>query len=181
MRLPRPVRAGAAPPGGPGGRRLGADTVAAVPWRPSMPRQPDPADPVARNRELGELLHRYFERCSSGPPQDIAACFTPEAAVYDTNIAPVRGAEAIGRFWVAVRERWGGARWELDTVLAYGDDAACEWTMHGTTPADGRPFVFRGSDHYGFEGELIAEVRQYWTFDPDHPNPGLDGFPYPSD
>jgi ketosteroid isomerase-like protein len=124
------------------------------------------------------LIRRYFEACSSGSSADIAACFTAEAVVYDTNLAPVAGAERAAQFWLAVRRRWGGARWVVDHAVAEGDHAACEWTMSGRAPADGRPFAFRGSDHYRFEGDLIAEVRQYWTFDPARLDTGLVGFPY---
>jgi ketosteroid isomerase-like protein len=127
-----------------------------------------------------ELIRRYFEACSTGSSADIAACFTPDGVVYDTNLAPVKGAEAAGRFWVTVRRRWGGARWVVDHTVAEADDAACEWTMTGQAPGGGRPFAFRGSDHYRFEGDLIAEVRQYWTFDPDRLDTGLRGFPYPT-
>jgi ketosteroid isomerase-like protein len=130
--------------------------------------------------DRGELIRRYFEACSTGSAAVIAGCFTPDAVVYDTNLAPVVGADAAGRFWVAVRERWGGARWQVDRVVAEGDHAACEWTMTGRAAADGRSFAFRGSDHYHFTGDLIAEVRQYWTFDPDRLDTGLVGFAYPS-
>ena len=48
--------------------------------------------------------------------------------------------------------------------------------MHGA--ADGAPFVFRGSEHYRFEGDLIAEIRQYWAFDPNNPGSPLLGYAY---
>jgi ketosteroid isomerase-like protein len=127
------------------------------------------------------LVRRYFQACSTGSAGEIAACFTADATIYDTNLEPVRGADAAGKFWVTVRRRWGGARWTVDGALAQGDDAACEWTMTGVARSDARPFRFRGSDHYRFEGDLIAEVRQYWTFDEAHLDTGLLGFCYPSD
>ena len=52
--------------------------------------------------------------------------------------------------------------------------------MTGIAPGDGRPFAFRGSEHYGFEGDLIAEIRQYWTFDPAILDTGLVDYPYPA-
>jgi len=128
-----------------------------------------------------ELIRRYFHACSSGTAAEISACFTPDGTVYDTNLAPVVGAEAAGRFWVAVRHRWGGARWTVDRTIGEGDHAACEWTMTGRAPLDGRPFAFRGSDHYRFAGDLIAEVRQYWTFDSERLDTALIGYPYPAE
>ena len=52
--------------------------------------------------------------------------------------------------------------------------------MTGTEPASGRAFAFRGSEHYRFEGDdhRIAEIRQYWTFDPDRLDTGLIDYPY---
>ena len=50
------------------------------------------------------------------------------------------------------------------------------WHMKGEA-AQG-PFVFRGSEHYAFDGDLIAEIRQYWTFDRGATATGLQGYPY---
>jgi ketosteroid isomerase-like protein len=126
-------------------------------------------------------MRRYFQSCSSGTAADVAACFTPEATIFDTNFPPVCGAEAVGKFWMLVRRRWGGARWTMDRAVAHGDDAACEWTMAGVMGSDGRTFRFHGSDHYRFDGDLIAEVRQYWTFDATRLDTCLLGFAYEDD
>jgi hypothetical protein len=137
-----------------------------------VPSADDP-DPGA---DRGHLVRRYFEACSSGSADEISACFGTDAVIYDLNLAPVRGARACGVFWVRVRERWGGARWTIDRIIAAGDEAACEWTMTGRHGA--RPVRFRGSDHYHFDGDLISEVRQYWCFDDDRLVGGLIGYPY---
>ena len=100
-----------------------------------------------------ERIEAYFRACSEGTADDIAAHFTPEAVIYDTNLRPVRGSDAIGTMWVTVRERWGGARWLVDSFVGDLDGAAIEWTMEGTDPDRGRPFAFRGSEHYRF-GEI---------------------------
>jgi hypothetical protein len=132
---------------------------------------------VAGGSDRLGLLERYFEACSGGTAEEIAACFTPGAVIFDTNLPPVHGDAACGRFWVKVRSRWGGATWNVDHALAAGDDAACEWTMRGAF--EGQPVTFRGSDHYLFEGDRIAEVRQYWVFDRHARRSGLRDFPYP--
>lgn len=123
-----------------------------------------------------ERVRSYFAACSSGSVEDVAAHFTEDAVIYDTNHPPVRGREAIGTFWSRVRERWSGAVWTVDGGLEDGDAAAIEWSMRGTS--GGGAFVVRGSEHYRFEGELIAEIRQYWTFDPDQPGSELIDFTY---
>jgi ketosteroid isomerase-like protein len=128
-------------------------------------------DPEAR-------IRAYFADCGHGDAAAIAAHFTDGAVIYDTNVPPVRGSEAIGRFWVRVREKWGGATWQVDAVLVDGERAAIEWTMHGRQPAGGEPFAVRGAEWYRFEAGRIAEIRQYWTFDPASPGTGLVGYPY---
>ncbi len=127
-----------------------------------------------------ERITAYFEACGEGSPDDIASHFTSDAVIYDTNIRPMRGADDIGATWVQVRKRWQGARWTVDTIVSDGETAAIEWTMTGTEPASGRAFAFRGSEHYRFEGDdhRIAEIRQYWTFDPDRLDTGLIDYPY---
>lgn len=124
-------------------------------------------------------IRAYFAACSSGGAEDIAAHFMPGAVIYDTNHEPIRGSGSIGGFWVRVRERWGGAVWALDTCVCDRGTAAIEWTMTGQRP---RPFTVRGSEHYRFDtaDNLIAEIRQYWTFDPDRLDTGLVGYSYAS-
>jgi ketosteroid isomerase-like protein len=122
-------------------------------------------------------IEEYFLACSEGSAEQVGACFTDDAVVYDTNVAPFVGAARIGRQWVRVRERWGGAVWTVTSCVENGDVAAIEWSMAGTEPATGRSFTFNGSEHYRFAGELIAEIRQYWTFDPVSLDTGLIGFP----
>lgn len=130
-------------------------------------------------------IEAYFEACGAGSPSDIAAHFTDDAVVYDTNIRPMRTAAGIGASWVKVRDRWQGARWYVDSCIsneenAEGRAAAIEWSMTGTNPDDQQSFVFRGSEHYRFETDdnLISEIRQYWTFDPQKLSTGLVDYDY---
>ncbi|MEL7209656.1 MAG: nuclear transport factor 2 family protein, partial [Actinomycetota bacterium] len=133
-------------------------------------------DPAAR-------IEAYFLACGEGSVDDIAAHFTPDAVIYDTNLRPARGADAIGRMWVKVRDRWGGARWSVDSVIeGVGSPgasvAAIEWSMTGCDLERDRPFIFRGSEHYRFERTLISEIRQYWTFDPERLDTHLIDYDY---
>jgi ketosteroid isomerase-like protein len=123
-----------------------------------------------------EQIRAYFEACNRGTADEIAAHFTDDAVIYDTNHNPVRTAEGIGRFWLRIRDQWAGATWGVDRVVSDGETAAIEWHMAGRGE-HGR-FVFRGSEHYAFDGDLIAEIRQYWNFDPDRLDTGLIGYPY---
>ena len=124
-----------------------------------------------------ERLDVYFASCNCGDVREIAAHFTPDAVVWDANSRPARGPAEIGPMWVKVRERWGGARWEVLSTVVEGDRAAVEWAMHGADPKSGRAFTFRGSDHYEFRDGLICEIRQWWTFDRDRLDVGLVDHP----
>ena len=132
-------------------------------------------DPQAR-------IEAYFNACSHASADEIAAHFTKSAVIWDTNVAPFRGAQRIGKQWVRVRERWLGAVWGVDSyvVAADGETAAIEWWMTGTDPATEGTFTFRGSEHYRFVDTLIDEIRQYWNFDSGRLDSGLVEFPYPT-
>ncbi len=123
-----------------------------------------------------DLIRSYFAACTAGDAQAVATHFTSDAAIYDTNHAPVRGRDAIGAFWTRIHEQWRGARWTVDAAIVESDAAAIEWSMRGTH--EGAAFVVRGSEHYRFADGLIAEIRQYWTFDPTAPGSELVGYPY---
>ena len=125
-----------------------------------------------------ELIKAYIESCGEGTAADIGSHFAEDAVIFDTNVRPIRGAEQIGEMWVSVRERWGGAQWAVDSVIAAGDVAAIEWSMTGIDPDTQRQFTFRGSEHYRFVDSLIDEIRQYWTFDRAQLDTGLVGFDY---
>jgi ketosteroid isomerase-like protein len=129
----------------------------------------------------------YFDACTSGDGDAVASHFADDAVVYDTNHAPVRGAATIGRFWSRIAAKWQGAAWRCERLVTDGDTAAIEWKMSGTIAADSDgdvPFAVRGSEHYDFGppgdsgGRLIAEIRQYWTFDAEHPSSELVDYPY---
>ena len=132
---------------------------------------PTPLEPLER-------ITTYFKACSTAPAADIASHFTDDAVIYDTNLRPAIGAQAIGSMWAKVRDRWQGAVWTVDSFVGDSKGAAIEWSMAGTNPDDGQSFTFRGSEHYRFDATLIAEIRQYWSFDPNRLDTGLVDYPY---
>ena len=124
-----------------------------------------------------QRIEAYFDACNRGDAAGIASHFTPDAVVFDTNHAPVRGAQTIGAFWTKIRTKWVNTRWHVDSCVVAGEHAAIEWTVTGTHPTRGA-FCVRGSEHYRMADGLIDEIRQYWTFDGDDPGAQLHGFPY---
>lgn len=147
----------------------------------------DTADSAAT--EIAACIEGYFSACTSGDADAVARHFTEDAVVYDTNHAPVRGAAVIGRFWSRIAAKWQGASWHCERLVTDGETAAIEWRMSGTMAAHrsaegGEPFAVRGSEHYDFGSDgatgarLISEIRQYWTFDVEHPSSELVNYPY---
>lgn len=128
--------------------------------------------------EASKRIRAYFESCNGGDAAQIALHFTADAIIWDTNHPPVRTAAGIGEFWDKIRAQWAGAVWGVDSVVAdaENDTAAIEWHMTGM--GDDGPFTFRGSEHYAFDGDLIAEIRQYWTFSRDRLDTGLVHYSY---
>jgi iron complex transport system ATP-binding protein len=125
-----------------------------------------------------DIVRSYFAACTHGSAEEIAAHFTRDAVIYDTNHPPVVSAAAIGAFWERIRAKWSGAAWYVDAVVEDRHRVAIEWTMTGTTEAG--PFAVRGSEHYQLADDRISEIRQYWTFDPARPGSELVGYPYDS-
>jgi ketosteroid isomerase-like protein len=162
------LRAGKAVAKGPLAETLGSVDRALGPAPSSPPRGP-----------LAEVVVSYFAACTRGSATEIAAHFTADAVIYDTNHAPVRTAAAIGDFWDRIRAQWRGATWHVDTVVEDSASVAIEWTMTGV--GDGGPFAARGSEHYEFSGTSIAQIRQYWTFDAEAPASALVGYDYGGD
>jgi iron complex transport system ATP-binding protein len=134
---------------------------------------------MRRPGTLSDVVLSYFAACTTGPASAIAEHFTDDSVIYDTNHPPVHTAAGIGAFWERIRAKWRGARWHVDSVVEDGDRVAIEWTMTGSH--SGRPFAVRGSEHYEFAGRRIAQIRQYWTFDPAQPGSALVGYDYDAD
>lgn len=126
--------------------------------------------------DAAQRVIAYFELCTSGSARDLAACFTPDATIYDTVVPPVRGARIIAESVVALRQAWQGGRWSVDSLVASADGThvAIEWTLRGRR--GGMPAVLRGSEHYRLDADgRIEEIRQYWN----DRGTGLNGYRYP--
>ena len=87
-----------------------------------------------------DRIIQYFAMCSQGTARDIASHFTVDAVIFDTNVRPIHGAEAIGAMWVKVRERWGGARWSVDSCIADGCERSDRVVDDWNRPEDQRTF-----------------------------------------
>ena len=78
------------------------------------------SDTEARNTDV---VRRYFDGCNTGDLQRLLETLAPDVVHYflPARFPPVRGAEALARFWQRSRERFG-SRWTVDRVVAQGDE-----------------------------------------------------------
>jgi hypothetical protein len=89
---------------------------------------------------------------------------------------PLRGSEHIGRHWRKVAGLIG-AKWRVEHAIACDDEVAIEWSMEWTAPHDGERYIVHGAEFYAFRGELISEIRGYYSHG-EARDTGLVGFPY---
>ncbi len=125
------------------------------------------------------LIERYYEACSSGDAEGVAATMTEDVVHWflapNPGTTPVHGAEHLGRYWRKVHGMIG-ARWVVDHAITDGDETVIEWSMFWVPQGHGREVVTRGAEWFEFRGGLIAEIRSYYRQEPADSE--LDGFPY---
>jgi ketosteroid isomerase-like protein len=126
-----------------------------------------------------DVIIRYYDGCSAGDLDELRATLHPEVVHYflapNPGSAPVAGAEHLARYWRKVA-RMIEARWIVERVLATGDEAVIEWTMHWRPDGAARRVATRGAEWFVFRDGLIAEIRSYYQQRPETTE--LAGFPY---
>jgi len=128
--------------------------------------------------EAAEVIARYYAGCTAGDIALMMSTLDPEVTHYflDPQTQSVSGAEHLARYWRKVQALLD-ARWEIDSIVAQGQDAAIEWTIFWTEPSSGKRLTTRGAEFYRFRGELIYEIRAYYHQRRDA-NSALVDFPY---
>lgn len=126
-----------------------------------------------------ETVARYFKGCNTADIDLMLSCFTSDVRAYFVDIPPVSGRENLATFWAEFHNATG-ARWTVDRGLAHANEAVVEWSMLWTPPEKSAEDMWRGTDWFIFENDLIREIRQYH---PAHSlEPGQDvefvGFSY---
>jgi ketosteroid isomerase-like protein len=125
-----------------------------------------------------QTIRRYYDACSSGDVDGVAACCTPDVVHFflapDTE--PVRGDQHLGRYWRKVVALIS-AEWRVEHGIACDDEAVIEWSMRWTSPNDGKEYIWHGAEWYAFRDGLISEIRAYYDPGRDK-DTGLVDFPY---
>jgi hypothetical protein len=126
-----------------------------------------------------KTVERYFKGCNTADVSLMLSCFAADVRAYFVGIPPVTGSRDLATFWAEFHKSTG-ARWTVDRSLAHEREAVVEWSMLWTPPERTVEDLWRGTDWFIFEKNLIREIRQYH---PAHDlQPGRDaelmGFSY---
>ncbi|MBR7743462.1 nuclear transport factor 2 family protein [Phycicoccus sp. BSK3Z-2] len=131
-----------------------------TPTTATRPATPGPG-PMTEERLFmtEERLLAFFDACSAGDPDAIAAFFTADA-VYLGSRGPAddgvvfEGREAVRAGMAAFLGGYADASYRDVDVRVGGSWGLATWTFHGT-PHGGVPSSYRGVDVLAFEGDLI--------------------------
>jgi ketosteroid isomerase-like protein len=124
---------------------------------------------------LLEFVRAYYDSCNRGDADGVAARFTPDAVHYYTRMGPARGAQEIGRWTAAARERLHG-HWAVEHGIEDGEQACIEWSMTWQDPGTGELRIDRGTEWFSFRDGRISEVRCYHHSSPRNRAGELVGF-----
>jgi steroid delta-isomerase-like uncharacterized protein len=112
------------------------------------------------------VVRRFYERILNG--YDLAAVdelFTEDYVGYRAGRLGVRGRDALRRSLARLPSLFGGARWELDDLIAEGDRVVACWTGRGThagelqgVPATGKPVTITGITVHRLVGGRISSM-----------------------
>lgn len=131
-----------------------------------------------RADELRDVVERYLLACGSGQAGPVRETLARDACLYDLNMGPIRGADAIAEYWADFARGWERVTWRLDSFVATGDVAGAEWTMDGRRAQGTEPVLVSGAEFYAFDTARIAQIRQYWRPARSGQDSRLQGFSY---
>ena len=85
-----------------------------------------------------ETIRRYYQACTAGDVDGVAACCTEDVVHYflAPGTKPVQGNEHLGRYWRKAVELIA-AEWRVEHAIACDDEAVIEWSMQWTSGDDG--------------------------------------------
>jgi steroid delta-isomerase-like uncharacterized protein len=122
--------------------------------------------------QLYETVRKFAEGWSSHDPGKLAAIFTEDCFYEDVvlNVA-ARGRQEVGQFLLDWCKSSSDLHMRLTHQFGEGNRVGAEWVFTGHLdgedldgiPATGKPFEFRGSTLFEFEGDQIKWCIDYWN------------------
>ena len=112
---------------------------------------------------LARVMSRY-KRAWETRDADLAAALFTEDATYQEHPfhEPIRGQEAIRRYWEGATEKHREVEFAWNPVVSSGALHVIEWSAKYTRADSGKRFELRGAMILEFRGERIASIREYW-------------------
>lgn len=123
-------------------------------------------------------IRAYYRGCSTGDVELMKSTCAPDVVHYFISNEPIRGAEALAKFWRL--DNAGNRRtvWTVDHAVVEDDEAVVEWTAIITFLNDRPAETIRGAEWYVFRYGKIAEIRGYYGMLADQRKSELIDFPY---
>jgi ketosteroid isomerase-like protein len=124
------------------------------------------------------VVRAYFDGCNTGNLEDLIATLTPDVAHYflPSSFPPIKGAEHLARYWRKYKLALDPL-WSIDRLIASGDEVVNEWSCLWSPPGSDARRMARGTEWYVMRDNKIAEVRAYFSANPDL-DTELATFPY---
>ena len=110
-----------------------------------------------------EQIERFYRAFDEGDGDTMAACYAPDVRFSDPVFPDLRGSRA-GAMWRMLTEGQGDPRIELLEHRADGDRGSAHWRARYTFPETGRHVVNDVQARFRFEGGLIVEHRDEFSF-----------------
>ena len=121
-------------------------------------------DQAQDTRALGRSLVDTFGRCWSKPDIDLLmSVFAPDAVFVETPFStPIRGADAIRRWWLDVPYSQSEISFSSGEIYAAGPWLSTEFKCVFRRKRTGEWVDARGAIFGETEGGLLSEMRMYW-------------------
>lgn len=111
-------------------------------------------------------VRSYYAALNTGDADAVAAHFTEDAVHWYTRRPASVGAAQIGEHTRLAVEHLH-AVWTIEHLVEGADEVVIEWSMAWDHPERGERCLDRGAEFLAFRGDLICEVRAYYSRDGD--------------
>lgn len=110
-----------------------------------------------------QQIERFYRAFDEGDGDTMAACYAPDVRFSDPVFPDLRGSRA-GAMWRMLTAAPGDVRIELLEHEADRERGSAHWKAHYTFTQTGRPVVNDIQARFRFEGGLIVEHRDEFSF-----------------
>lgn len=110
-----------------------------------------------------DVIEKLYEGLRTLDGKAMAACYTATASFEDPAFGLLRG-DRIGGMWRMLTAGSDGISVDLSDVVVDGDEVSARWVARYTFGTTGRSVVNRATARYRFDGKLIQEHVDTFSF-----------------